>query len=517
MEINMTSSFDAAKSGEMLRLSGKKKHPELHEYRVLLKRILEMKRVLDHHPKVEYVVEDVLDSLKKGEKTLIFCERVQTAMTLKRRCDDVWGKHIRELWRKALPAELSNAEIRRNQRNYQKYCTTATSPYYLLLSDNYVPLLLDRSDFVKKNKKQIVNRANWYLARLRLKGVSVRNVDFKMVKRCLEHATFHLLSEMRPGKIAGMSGNSRQLVDRILDRDFILTGIKPDEGDKEEITRGGDGKKPEWRISAQLAGQILNPTQEGIWSGMREGLAKLPPGSRVEFVDAVKSYLTKQQVEFLPLLIRRARGSGDEINIRKVKSALDAWWASGKCPWKGKTEALLEYCIGLNESQRKTVLEIGLQSPSPVRHTLDASGRLGLKEGFNTPFYPIVLICNTPMQEGLDLHRECTRLIHHDLCWNPAKIEQRVGRLDRIGSKVNRDRAVNSDAKLDLYYPLISRTIDVHQYEVVKQRQKWLEFLLGRPPEFLHEPFGEVEFRPLPSAIQYLLAIDLGPKQLPQA
>lgn len=49
-----------------------------------------------------------------------------------------------------------------------------------------------------------------------------------------------------------------------------------------------------------------------------------------------------------------------------------------------------------------------------------------------------ILVSTSVGQEGIDLHRECRHVIHHDLCWNPATIKQRTGRIDRIGSKVER-------------------------------------------------------------------------------
>lgn len=48
--------------------------------------------------------------------------------------------------------------------------------------------------------------------------------------------------------------------------------------------------------------------------------------------------------------------------------------------------------------------------------------------GFNTPFLPDVLICTSVGQEGIDLHRHCRHVVHYDLPWNPATIEQRTGR-----------------------------------------------------------------------------------------
>jgi superfamily II DNA/RNA helicase len=54
---------------------------------------------------------------------------------------------------------------------------------------------------------------------------------------------------------------------------------------------------------------------------------------------------------------------------------------------------------------------------------------------FNTPFFPEVLIASSVMAEGVDLHQQYCHVIHHDLDWNPSTLEQRTGRVDRIGSK----------------------------------------------------------------------------------
>jgi superfamily II DNA/RNA helicase len=52
---------------------------------------------------------------------------------------------------------------------------------------------------------------------------------------------------------------------------------------------------------------------------------------------------------------------------------------------------------------------------------------------------PEVLICTSVGQEGIDLHRHCRHVVHFDLARNPAVLEQRIGRADRIGSKTFRE------------------------------------------------------------------------------
>ena len=56
-----------------------------------------------------------------------------------------------------------------------------------------------------------------------------------------------------------------------------------------------------------------------------------------------------------------------------------------------------------------------------------------LREGFNSPFWPHVLVTTSIGQEGLDFHLWCDTVIHWDLPSNPVDLEQREGRVNRFG------------------------------------------------------------------------------------
>ena len=48
--------------------------------------------------------------------------------------------------------------------------------------------------------------------------------------------------------------------------------------------------------------------------------------------------------------------------------------------------------------------------------------------------HPIrILLATDAASEGIDLQLHCCRVIHYDICFNPSRIEQRVGRVDRFG------------------------------------------------------------------------------------
>ena len=46
-----------------------------------------------------------------------------------------------------------------------------------------------------------------------------------------------------------------------------------------------------------------------------------------------------------------------------------------------------------------------------------------------------ILLATDAASEGIDLQRNCCRLIHNEIPWNPNRMEQRNGRLDRHGQR----------------------------------------------------------------------------------
>lgn len=113
----------------------------------------------------------------------------------------------------------------------------------------------------------------------------------------------------------------------------------------------------------------------------------------------------------------------------------------------------------------------------------DEEARARRFQGFNTPLLPEILICGQVAQEGIDLHRHCSHVVHYDLAWNPATLEQRTGRVDRIGSRTQRLRQLSSSATLDprleVDIPYLAGTYDERMFEELRVRAQTFEVLLG--------------------------------------
>ena len=73
---------------------------------------------------------------------------------------------------------------------------------------------------------------------------------------------------------------------------------------------------------------------------------------------------------------------------------------------------------------------VGIQRRSTSEHTFNRHGpaKAGRHRGA-----PHILLATDAASEGLNLHRRCRAVVHFELPWSPARLEQRTGRVDRIG------------------------------------------------------------------------------------
>lgn len=126
-----------------------------------------------------------------------------------------------------------------------------------------------------------------------------------------------------------------------------------------------------------------------------------------------------------------------------------------------------EVQTNMEGSRKKFVALASLTGQTESRETLLAN--------FSSPFYPLILICSQVSQEGVDMHRYCRNIILHDLNWNPAVLEQRIGRLDRVSSYASEMRL-----PVDVYVPFLADSYDEYQYDRVLQRAEIQELVFGR-------------------------------------
>lgn len=99
---------------------------------------------------------------------------------------------------------------------------------------------------------------------------------------------------------------------------------------------------------------------------------------------------------------------------------------------------------------------------------------------FRMPGFPYILVATDIVKEGEDLHTYCKDIFHYGIAWNPSDMEQRTGRIDRIGSfcykKMKDKESIHFDDKIHVFFPFLADTLEVNQVvKVFESMNKFIE------------------------------------------
>ena len=200
-----------------------------------------------------------------------------------------------------------------------------------------------------------------------------------------------------------------------------------------------------------------------------------------------------------PLFVGRYLSIGDEDRERALETALAAPDGSGQ-HLQEKIESFVRFiaerCQDAEREEYLTALEriqpgprgerpLDGESEDENEELLQPNVRLAngavhqdtrrrLLLAFNTPFFPEILVASSVLAEGVDLHLNCRHIIHYDLSWNPSTIEQRTGRIDRLGGKAERTKQ-----PINVFLPFVAGTHDEKMFRVVTDRERWFQVVMG--------------------------------------
>lgn len=93
------------------------------------------------------------------------------------------------------------------------------------------------------------------------------------------------------------------------------------------------------------------------------------------------------------------------------------------------------------------------------------------RENFNRPYAPLLLLVSRVGEEGIDLQQHTRYVLHYDVEWNPAKMEQREGRVDREGRR--------SGGAVQVQFFLLKDTYEERIFHTVMERDAWFQVLIG--------------------------------------
>jgi hypothetical protein len=127
---------------------------------------------------------------------------------------------------------------------------------------------------------------------------------------------------------------------------------------------------------------------------------------------------------------------------------------------------------GIFEKNREEYPIYLSQLLNPVSPVIGASGqttgRSSQARKFRMPGYPLALVSTDVFQEGEDLHTFCDSVTHYGLSGSPVSLEQKTGRVDRVGSLAQRrltalDVAPKDEEYIQVTFPFVKESIEALQ------------------------------------------------------
>ncbi len=106
-----------------------------------------------------------------------------------------------------------------------------------------------------------------------------------------------------------------------------------------------------------------------------------------------------------------------------------------------------------------------------------------IKEAFRDGANVRVLLATEAASEGLNL-QTCGALVNFDMPWNPMRVEQRIGRIDRIGQRYR-------EVWIKSYF--YDDTVEAIVYQRLGERIRWFEEVVGELQPILHQVGETIE------------------------
>jgi ERCC4-related helicase len=250
-----------------------------------------------------------------------------------------------------------------------------------------------------------------------------------------------------------------------------------------------DSRAPGWKALDTALRHIVEAQSVPLDS------AKVMPGQREDLVSVMRRFLRSETT------LARCFPFAEHLEVEAAEAVelMLTRQDSSNRSWREKFNAFIDFLVECSPAERENYLEVassiqtgGIRvedaeqvetkggSVVTVANVQVATGKTGsdtrerLMRAFNTPFLPDILVCSEVMGEGVDLQRACRHVIHHDLAWNPSTIEQRTGRIDRLGCKAEGWQSIV------VYLPYLAGTADERQYQVMSHREQWFRVVMGQ-------------------------------------
>jgi len=185
--------------------------------------------------------------------------------------------------------------------------------------------------------------------------------------------------------------------------------------------------------------------------------------------------------ELLRVLVRSGCGSGAFDALRESDSKFRELFKHLKAYWRDYPEkkvVLFAFYKNTLYYLRERLAEVGIESV--VLH--GGMDKPKILKSFEAPGGPRILLSSEVASEGVDLQFS-SLVVNYDLPWNPAKIEQRIGRIDRIGQE---------ERQILIWNVMHEHTLDEKVHDRLLARLDIFREALGSMEEVLGEKVKEL-------------------------
>ena len=185
----------------------------------------------------------------------------------------------------------------------------------------------------------------------------------------------------------------------------------------------------------------LAADEDATLSGLdRSEASTTEAAARAGALEATAEHLFAERVAAAAMLaVAEAARHGADARVRWILDWARAHLLDGDGRWAERRLILFtEYEDTRRWLQRQLQVLLSDDDPDQARRIDSFTGvtsverREAIKRAFNDPASPLrILLCTDAAREGINLQQQCHDLIHVDLPWNPSRLEQRNGRIDR--------------------------------------------------------------------------------------
>jgi len=507
----------------------KSTNPLLRDYHAVLEQIIGT-RTAEHDPdsehrKVQATVHRALDFFKRGQKSLVFCVYTKTAETIRDQLQLAIDNYLAEIRQNVFGDASAFDNFRRRFFNRREHLFSLIQdhpllgklrgdrigvPSHVALTIEHLKqialLLVEQPEYADNDKpdRRLIIAATEQVAVKWWRETEEGQAWLKKVlQNCLDLeemiCSVNWLEAREPLSRSERAGRIRRHSDPEA-HEHSRDPLEAEETDAEAGYGQGDilleQAAESWvrRLREDAIGEIVAPY-------FRQGLISAGSGRNPLLIEHHGDLLAQFDLKTRAVAgqVFRRILMADEFLLRYLadleKDNTTRWadYLSQRYvkPLEGQLESLRDrvhaYLETLLRALNNEALLSGYYAGAENRNVVqlvkgETKNRDRYFLGFNTPYRPEILVSTSVGQEGIDLHRECRHVIHHDLCWNPATIEQRTGRVDRIGSKVERERMGVEEGDgptLEIAVPYLAATYDERMFEELYRRAQLFEVTLG--------------------------------------